>query len=304
MLISFIRILKFAVQNFFRNFWLSFVTLTILFLALSSVNLLVMVNLFADTSASVIENQIDVTVYFKPTIKEEQVLNVQSYLNTVDGVKDVTYVSPQEALELFKIKHQKEDKVLSALDELGDNPLGATLVIQANDPTKYEFIISELEGERFNGMIASKDFEDYRLMIDRISSITKTVSLGMTIAAIVFALISILIVFNTIRVAIYTHRDEIKVMKLVGATHSFILAPYIIEGVLFAALGVVLSMIIIYPVLGLVQPYLDNFFGQDVINVVGYFSVNFAKIFGFQFLGSALITATASYLATKKYVAR
>jgi len=301
MFVSFWRIIKYAFRDFFRNFWLSFVTLTILFLALASVNLLIILNSLAERAITSVEDKVDVTVYFKSEIKEEQVQNVQNYLSSLEGVKGVDFISRDQALINFRSKHKSDPKILETLDELKDNPLGATLVIHANNTEDYQKILTSLETDQYKNLIEDKDFEDHRLVIERLGKITSRVSSAVVVVAIIFALISILIVFNAIRVAIYTHRDEIRVMKLVGATNAFIIAPYILEGLLYAFFAVLITVIVAYPLLGILQPYLSTFFENGDVNIVQYFNNNFALIFGLQFAGAAVINILSALIATGKY---
>jgi len=301
-MITFFRIFKFSWQNFFRNFWLSFVTLTIIFLALASVNVLIVLQLLARSAISTVENRIDVSIYFKPTVKEDQALNVQAYLSAQEGVRDVTYVSRDQALINFKKKHQNDDKVLKSLESLGDNPLGAALIIHATAPQYYDAIINALSSDQYQHLIEDKDFEDYRLAIERITKITGQLSLAVTIMAIIFGLISVLIVFNTLRVAIYTHRDEIRIMQLVGATNNFILGPYLLEAIWFALIGMIITIVVLYPMLGLIQPYITTFFEGDQVNLVLFFNNNFIKVFGLQLLATAGLNIASAIIATRKYL--
>lgn len=302
MLVSLGRVIGFGVKNFFRNFWLSFVTLTILFLALSTIHALIVLKTIAGEAITQVEDKIDITVYFKPSVDEEQVKNVELYVSAIDGVNDVEYISREQALEEFKLKHKDNDKILGTLDELGDNPLGATLVVHANDPNKYQGILEALEGKQYNDLIESKDFDDHRVLIERIASITEKVSFAVTLMVIAFGIISVLIVFNSIRIAIYSYREEIKIMSLVGATKSFILGPFIVESILFSVISVLISMLVVYPILGIIQPYLETVFEGSTFNIVTYYNTNFIEIFGLQLLFVMIVSICAAFLAARKYV--
>ncbi len=301
MLISFARVIGFGVKNFFRNFWLSFATLTILFLSLSTINALVIVNVIAQEAITQVEEKIDITVYFRPEVSEEQVKNLELYVSALDAVDSVTYVSKDQALIAFKEKHKDNDKILGTLEELGNNPLGATLIVQALDTSKYQTILEALEGKQYNELIESKDFDDHRILIERISQITTKVAFAVMLMVVAFGIISVLIVFNTIRVAIYTYREEIKIMSLVGASKSFILGPFMVESFLFSIISVLISIVVVYPVLGLVQPYIETVFDSANFNIITYYNTNFASIFGLQFLFVAFVCIVATFLASRKY---
>jgi len=301
MLTSTFRVIRFAFQDFFRNFWLSFVTLTILILALFSINLLIVFNIVAKSAIASIENKIDISIYFKPEIPEDQVQSVQRYLQNLAEVKDIQYISKDQALENFKNKHKDNPKIIESLAEIEKNPLGASLVIKAKSTSSYPVILENLKDPQYNTLIESKDFDDHRQIIDRISGITRKINYGVFVVALVFTLISILIIFNAIRMAIYTHREEIVAMKLVGATNWFVRGPYLLQGIIFSVLAVLITVIIIYPLLGFIQPYLAMILESD-FNIVNYFNQNFAFIFGFELLGAIILNLISSYWAVNRYV--
>jgi cell division transport system permease protein len=301
MLFAVLRIIKFAWHDFFRNFWLSFVTLTILILALFSINLLIMFNLIADSAIQSIENKIDINVYFKSDINEDQVQNVQRYLQSLVNVKNVNYISRDKAFENFKQRHKDNPKIVESLKEIDENPLGASLIIKAKKTSDYPLILENLEDPQYDNLIESKDFDDHRLVINRITGITQKVNTGVIIIALIFTLISVLIISNAIKMAIYTHREEIIAMKLVGATNWFVQSPFLFQGVIFAFLSVVIIIVIIYPLLGLIQPYIAVLL-ENEFNIINYFNNNFTTIFGLQFLGALLINLLSSYWAVNKYL--
>jgi len=301
MLTSTIRVIKFSFQDFFRNFWLSFVTLTILVLSLFTVNLLIIFNLIATSSIDTVEDKIDVTVYFKADLKEEQIFNVQRYLEALDEVKEVQYISKDQALEDFREDHEDQPNILESLQELDENPLGASLVIKAESTYDYPSILENLDDPQYDNLIEDKEIEDHRQVIDKITNITQRVNTAVIIVVIIFTLISLSIIFNAIRMAIYTHRDEIVAMKLVGATNWFVRAPFLLQGIIFAALSLILTLIIIYPILGFIQPYIHSFLEND-FNIINYFNNNFLLIFGAQFLGAIVINLLSSYWAINRYL--
>lgn len=296
-----LRVVKFAWQDFFRNFWLSFVTLTILVLALFLINLLIVFNVIANSAIDSVEDKIDINVYFKPEIKEEQVQNVQRYLESLIEVAQVKYISKDQAIINFRAKHKDNPKILESLDEIGQNPLGASLIIKAKTTLDYPVILLNMEDPQYNNLIESKDFEDHRQIINRITGITKRVNTAVMIIALIFTLISILIISNAIRMAIYTHRDEIVAMKLVGATDWFVRAPFLLQGIIFAFLSVIISITIIYPLLGFIQPYLTLILESE-FNLITYFNQNFLLIFGLQFLGAIIINLLSSFWAVNRYL--
>src|SRR3989338_4848336 len=221
-LTSFVRIFLFASQSFWRNIWLSIVTITIIVLTFVSINFLIVINVISGAATQIIENKVDISLYFKPDITEPQVLEVESYLSSLTQVKEIAYVSQKDALEKFRKKPLQDQMIIDSLEELSANPIGATLQVKAKNISDYPAIIGVLDNSKYNQLILDKNFDDHKVYIEKIKSLSDNLKkIGFSLSA-VFILIASLIVFNTIRVAIYTHRQEIAVMKLVGATNWFV----------------------------------------------------------------------------------
>ncbi|OGY41201.1 MAG: hypothetical protein A2Y82_02035 [Candidatus Buchananbacteria bacterium RBG_13_36_9] len=276
-------------------------TLTILILALFTVNLLIIFNSITKNAIASIESKININLYFKPDISEEQVANVQQYIQNMSQVEEVHYLSKDQALQNFKEKHKDDQKILDSLQEIDKNPLGASLIVIAKKTSDYPIILENLKNTQFNNMIESKDFDDHQLVIERITGITQKVSKGVIIIAAIFALISLLIIFNAIRIAIYTHRDEIMAMKLIGATDWFVETPFLLQGIIFAFISVIATIIIVYPLLGFIQPYLKILM-ENNFNIIYYFNSQFILIFGLEFLGAMILNLFSSFIAVKRYV--
>ena len=212
----------------------------------------------------------------------------------------VNYISKQTALDSFRDKYKNNQSVLVALKELGRNPLSPSLTISPKDFNNSNLLINELK-MLDNQIIESRDFSDNTIILEKINNITKRVNeVGLIIIAL-FILTSLLIVYNTIRVAIYTHRQEIEIMRLVGASNFFIYMPYIWSAFIYSLLSVLIIIAIFYPFLSLLQPYLEIFFTDYNINILAYFVNNFAFIFGSQFIAILVINSLTSLFAVRKY---
>lgn len=283
-----------------RNIWLSIVTVMILVLALFSVNLLLAVKVLSSSTISAVKEKIDISLYLKSAAEESRILALKSQLSNLDSVKQVDYISQQAAIESFREKHKNNPEILQALLELGKNPLSPSLIIKPRDVDNYEELIVSLN-KIDDDIIESRNFDDHKAMLAKINNITEKASeVGLIISSL-FVLITLLVVYNAVRVAIYTHRREIGIMKLVGASTWFIRAPYLISGIIYAFLGVVLIIIILYPFLSLLQPYLETFFSGFEINILDYYNHNFLAIFGWEFLAATLVNFLASSVAIGKY---
>jgi len=299
-MLSFYRIIKFGLQDIARNAWLTVVTITILLLALFSINTLVTVRLISDNAVGAIKEKINISLYLKPDTIESEILALRDRLASSDKIKSVVYVSKQSALDNFREKYQNNQQILAALKELGRNPLSPSLTIIPEDFSQSNLLINELK-MLDSPIIESRDFSDNTVILNRINSITKRVNeIGLFIIAI-FIITSLLVVYNAIRVAIYTHRQEIEIMRLVGASNYFIYLPYLFSAFIYALLSVLIVIAVFYPLLSLLQPYLEVFFMGYNVNILSYFVDNFGLIFGAQFLVVLVINEVASLFAVRRY---
>ncbi|NIP32372.1 FtsX-like permease family protein [Candidatus Saccharibacteria bacterium] len=302
MFIPLLRIIKFAFQNFFRNFWLSIITITILVLTLFSINILVLLNFLTSTAISSVQEKIDVSVYFYPEAAEESVQNVRSYLIGLSQVRDVKYISREEALEKFRENHGENESIISSLEELEENPLGATLVIKTHNPNDYPFVLETLDNPEFTQFVQDKNYDDHKEIIERIDRITDRVRNFGIILSGIFVMIAVLIVINTIRVAIYTHREEIGIMKLVGASNWFVRMPFLAEGVLYAFLATLVIIGIIYPLSFFAEPYISGFFETESVGMIDYLNHNFLWIFVTQFVAMSVLNIISTGFALGRYL--
>ncbi|MDD4271904.1 MAG: ABC transporter permease [Patescibacteria group bacterium] len=299
-LLSFLRVIKFSLQDIARNIWLSIITIIIITLALFSVNLLLTVKVLTSATVGAVKDKIDVSLYLKSEAPENLILALKSQIENIDSVAKVDYISKQAAIESFREKHKNDPEILQALLELGKNPLSPGLIIKPKDINNYDDLIVSLN-KIDNDIIESRNFDDHKAILAKINNIADKASEAGLFISSLFVLITILVVYNAVRVAIFTHKREIGIMKLVGASTWFIRAPYLISGVIYALLGVVVAIIIIYPFLSLIQPYLASFFSGLKVNILDYYNSNFLLIFGLEFLAASLVNVLASLVAVGKY---
>ena len=298
--LSFLRIIKFSFQDIYRNIWLSIVTITILILALFSINLLLAVRVISETAIGAVKDKIDVSLYLKPGSTEEEIMALKGQVSNLTQVKEVNYISKAQALEFFQEKNKDNPEILQALRELGKNPLTPSLVIIPKSAEVATELIEELNKIE-SDLIESRNFTDHKLLLNKINSITDKVNKIGMIISLIFILITLLVVYNAVRVEIYTHREEIGIMRLVGASNSFVHMPFLLSSLIYTLIGMIVVILIFYPFLSLLQPYLETFFVGYDINIISYFNSNFIKIFGLQFSAVALINALASLMAVRKY---
>jgi cell division transport system permease protein len=214
-------------------------------------------------------------------------------------VTNIELQSKDEVLASFREQHKLQKEALDALAELGKNPFGPTMIVKTKEPKDYKKIIDALNVPEYENLIEAKSFDNHQDAIERLQNITnriEKIGFGLTI---LFALISFLIIFNTIRVAINTQRMEINIKRLVGASNWFIRGPYFVESLTFTFLSVVCTMAIVFLGLKWIDPYLAVVLPNG-FSLTNYFKSNMLMLFGAQALAVLLLTVLSSGLAMRK----
>lgn len=301
------RVLKSGLQNFSRSGFVSLSSVLVMTVTLFIMTSIILFGGLLTYSLDQVKNKVDINVYFITSAQEIEVLSVQEHLETLPEVSSVEYVSRDQALENFKERHKGDEITLQALEELDDNPLGATLNIKAKDPSQYEGISKYLEnlnvGTPSQGGLKIIDKINYaqnKIVIERLTKITNSVNMVGVWFALIFVLISIMVTFNTIKLTIFMARDEISVMRLVGASSMYVKGPFVVSGLLSGIISAIIILIGFAVGTFLINSYYGNYFvGFDLFD---YYISNFLYIFAI-ILGSGVILGSlASYLAVQKYL--
>lgn len=298
------RVIVASWKNFTRNIWLALTTIFVLVLALMSVNVLVGVNVLLGNAVHVLEDKIDVSVYFKPQTPQAVLEQAKFFMAGLPQVKSVTLLSSDQALQDFKDRHKNDPKILAAVGELDQNPLGGTLILKARTPADYPFLIQALQNPQFDFAIESKNFDDHSETIRRVQGIGDSARKFGLALIIIFAVFSMLLVFNTIRVAIYTQREEIGVMRLVGASSAYVRIPFVLEGILLALLAVAISIGGVLSVANYLDPRLAMMFDGTDPGLFLYVQSHLLEIVGVEGGILSLLVGISSWAAAGKYLKR
>ncbi len=299
------RVLRTGFVSFWRNGFVTAASILVMTVTLFVLGSLVFLDAMLDASLGQIQSKVDVNVYFTLDAEEAEMFEVRDSIAALPEVAEVEYVSKEEALEEFTRRHEDDQLILQALDELDDNPLGAHLNIRAKETSQYESIANFLGGDdalaqsKFKSIDKVNYFQN-KDAIDKLSKLISSVDTLSFAILIIFIIISILIVFNTIRLAIYTAKEEISVMKLVGASNAYIRWPFVIEGIMYGVVSGIFALVLFYPVTIWLGPFTENFFGAT--NVFDYYVNNFSQMFLILIVSGAVLGALSSYLAVKKYL--
>jgi len=296
------RIIAFAWKNFTRNAWIGLATVLVLVLSMLSVNILLGVNAVSEMALQKLEDKIDVSVYFKPATPQVILDTARSYLASLPQTLSVELIAPDKALEDFKERHKSEPKILSALGELDQNPLGASLIIRGRHADDYPFLIEALNNPQFSFAVESKIYDDHSVAIERVQHISQSVRYFGLILIAIFTIFSILIVYNSIRIAIYTQREELGIMRLVGASNSFVRLPLILSGVFQALLATALAAGIVVLMVAFFDPRLRSFFDGADSGLQAFFVNNAWPLIALETSVIVILVALASWAAAGKYL--
>lgn len=292
------RIIHYGLQNFRRNGLLSAATVAIMVLALIVFAGLLLFNYSARQVASFIEDKIDIRVYFFTNAPEDEILAVKQSLESLSEVKGVEYVSRDKALEIFREAYRDDPAISQGINELDSNPLEASLNIKAGRPDQYASIASYLESPNLKTYIDSVSYSKNQAAIDRLTTIVDRINGGGLVATIVLAAIAGLVVFNTVRIAIHSNREELSIMRLVGASNALVRGPLMVEGAISGLLSAILSLIVLFPAIYFVSPQLDI----PGLQLFRYFYTHLPQLFLYQLLFGVGIGIVSSFVAVRRYL--
>jgi len=273
--------------------------------ALFVIGSLVFMSAILTTSLDEIQKKVDINVYFVTSATGDDMLTLQKTIEKLPEVLSVSFTSREDALADFKTRHQNDEGALTALDELDDNPLGASLNIRAKSPSQYENIANFLQGKNIlsaegTSIVEKVTYAQHKVAIDKLNKIINAVHQLGVILAIVLALVSILITFNTIRLAIYISKEEIAVMRLVGASRTYIRGPFMITGIMYGVVSGLITLVIFYPVTLWLGNATESFLVG--LNVFKYYIQNLGQITLIILGSGVVIGAISSFLAVRKYL--
>lgn len=294
------RIIYYGFKNFFRNTGPSIATIGTMIIAMSVFLGLILFNIITNKAIEFVQEKIDISIYFKPTTPEDEILNIKQSLESLPEVKNIEYISRDKALEVFKEKHKNDEAIIQALNELDTNPLVASLNIQAKNPSQYALIANYLSSPHLNKFIENLSYSQNQIIIDRLSNIIHNINQLGFIITIILSIVAGLVVFNTIRLAIYSNREEISIMRLVGASNMLVRGPYIIGGIITGFISAIISILIFVPLTYTAEPYIKVLIPS--FNIFSYFISNLFQLTLYQLIFGIFVGMFSSLVAIRKYL--
>ncbi len=300
------RVLRAGFVSFWRNGYVSLASVLVMTVTLSVIASVMFIGALLGSTLEGIKDKVDINVYFIKSATETDINDLKLALQSLPQVASIEYTSREQALKDFRDKHKDDQLTLAALDELNDNPLGASFNIRAKDPAQYEGIVNYLQSRDESDKANNSSVIDrinYAQNKQAIDALTRIIEASRKLGAIVvgfFVLVSVLITFNTIRLAIYIFREEIAVMRLVGASETFIRGPFVTVGLMYGFVAGIVTLLVLYPVTYWIGP-LTLRLGTG-LNLFDYYIRSFGQLFLVVVGAGLILGAVSSYLAVKKYL--
>jgi len=296
------RIIKQAFSNFIRNGWLSLTATLIMTLALLTVGVFLVVALSTNKIASDLKDKIDIVVNFKDTASEALIQQLKGDLMIRPDIKTVRYISKEDALNEFKQRTSIKEEIREIVTP-EDNPLPRGLQIQSVNVSEYDYVSEVIKKPTYAPYIDSSSYDDNKGLIETVNNATKFVERFGLILSAFFILVSILVVFNTARLAVMFRAKEIEVMRLVGASDSYVKMPFLIEGFLYGFFALIIETILIYAGVNVIDSISSGtVFGQFVERVIPIYYSEFWFIVLIEFIVGTVIGVGSTYVSIRKNV--
>ena len=305
MFITLKRIIRAGIKTFLRNGFLSASSILVMTIALLVVLSTFVATVLLQSGVQQLESKIDINIYFKPDAPIEKVLELKNLILSLPGVdkERSNYMSKDDILEEFKKRHKDKIKILESLDFVDGNPFGVILNIKADSIEQYKkvdkFIKSDDVFKKFGDIIEISNFERNQKAINKLNIIINYIKqIGLIVSGVLIAT-SLIVTFNTMRLIIYTFKEEILIMRLVGASKFFARGPFVIEGMLYGLVSAVFSLFIFWSIVYYFSDILEPIF---LMNLNQFFSVNILEIALGLLFGGVSLGFISTYLAVSKYL--
>ncbi|MFW6210017.1 MAG: cell division protein FtsX [Patescibacteria group bacterium] len=298
------RVVRAGFVGFWRNAYVSLASVFVLTVALFVIGATMFLDQLLGHSLSILQSKVDINVYFVPDAPQEEIQRLQTAIEALPDVAEVSLTSREEVLAEYRDRNRDNELSLQAIDALDENPLGATIAVRAEETSRYESIARFIEEQRENEdpqtpIIEEVNYENNRESIERLTTIIDATERASFIVMGILLIAAVLITFNTIRLAIYTAREEIAIMRLVGASNMFIRGPFMLQGVMYGFMAGLLATMMFYPMLAWLGPRTQEFFE---LNLFTYYLSNFGTIFGILVGIGVVLGFLSSTIAVARYL--
>ena len=300
------RIAKAGFINFTRGGLVSFAAVLVVTITLSVITFIILLQAVLYFSLNAIKDKVDVTIYFTVDAPETKIMLLKESLENLPEVAGISYTSAEEALKIFRDRHKNDYSTIAALDEIGNNPLGAYLNVKAKEISQYESIANFMKSDNAlvlgsASIIDKVNYHQNKLVIDRLNTIISSAQKFGFLITLLLIIVSVIVTFNTIRLTIFISKEEIGVMRRVGASKMRVRSPFMVEGVIYGIIATIITSVIFWPMTVWLGRHMTDFLG---LNMYDYYISNFFQIFAITLLSGIILGMISSYIAVRRYLNR
>jgi len=300
---TFGRVWRTGFKNIFRNAWLSSAATAIMVVTILVLTFFAFSTVFVRTQLAQVRSKIDLSLFINDDATQNQIQTLQSKIGTIPNVTSVNFVSKTDALDRLKNSSSEGAKLAQSAQDIG-NPLPASFEVKLSNIDNISATNTSIKGLTEASIVTDSSYDNRddsrKGVVENIIKISNSVSKIGAVLSILFLVISLLIIFNTIRMAIFTRREEVEIMKLVGATKWFIRGPFLVEGALYGILAAIISLAVTIPLTRTISSFLTDKLGAGP--TLQYFSSHFLLLSGGMFAVGILIGVISSWLALIRYL--
>ncbi len=300
------RSIKYGFQNFGRNIFLSIATTSVMVLTLFGLGFFMIINQISNQALTSLQSKVDINIYIKESLDQTELQNFNEYVKKIPQVLSSEIIDKEKALEIYKERFKENPVLIDSIQFLDTNPLPVTLIIQAKTSEDYSTIWESIKQyPQFDTTVESSDYSDDKNVaketIEQLNKIINTTRSVGLVVIIVLSVIAVLITYNTIRLTMYSYRNEIEIMRLVGASDSQIKGPFFVEGILFGVFGTFISFLILFLVVFFISEPVNNFIpGSDPLSE--YLYNNILLIVGIKLIVGVILGIGSSIFAINRYL--
>jgi cell division transport system permease protein len=305
-LITLWRIIHTGIVNFMRNISLAIAAMAVMVVTLTIVLFSIITNATFGNTIAQITNKIDVSVYLQNTTTQAQAVQLTGQLRALPSIQKVQYLDKQQALQSYVNQNSSNTELVAAANEAGD-PIPATILIYPKNLNQIQSIKNFLEVPSRHALQTSDSPSyngDRKEAIDNITHATDVLRKIGVVTVAVFAIICALIIFNTIQMAIFNRRDEITIMRLLGASTRYIRGPFVVESAIYGLLSSIFSVLIINSTfLASSNALQASSLGLLDINYANkYFDAHFWRLLILQICIGIILGTVSAVIATRRYL--
>lgn len=282
-----------ALKSIKRNITVSFAAMLTVLITFFVLGTFTLVALNFNKTIEDVADKIEIKVYLQDDIKLVNQREIEIKLAEQPGVKEVVYESKDEAFLNLKEDLGNNSGMLEGFD-LEKNPLASSYIVKLEDASYADAVAKTVDG-----MTGVESITNQQEVIEKISSVVSFVQILGVVLFFVFVGVSIFLIMNTIKLAVYSRRREVGIMKFVGATDWFIRWPFVIEGMIMGAVGSLLATIILYFIYGGVFDFIASYL--MIANLVPV-SFVLSTLMGAFVLGGVVVGAIGSIAALRKFL--